>query len=356
MNLVSANAAISNITNTLSNIEIGPRGLYKSSKDRILNIKAEAKQIIDLCEKLVPSEGVDSDISEVDTINQQSNSISTENLTALLATLQSACSTIEQALTGTCNESSSGNADDSFLVSSSENIEILEFPLNDQRKVKLTAKNTETSSITKSMRKQGMAVYSEMLSKFSNLDTGYHEADECGELISNWFNARFSNPSHNFKYSIAKIPQWICDIVCCYAYYASINQSDKFVSRFNSWIYKLSTEHSSYAIPYEVFEYIHSSDCTSKYPVSALLIWDILLDEGMREATSTLCPELRIDRDIMISVLGRCYQNVPPKYTELLSRSDVRRIYKMSSQRNHNMHLGQPPPTHQNASSSWQIL
>ena len=327
MNLASAGNAITNIVNALEKIEVGPRGLYKSSQEKITNIKSSAMQIIELCDKLVPSSDNADDTSTSDSqigssvdSRQSISGLQAENLAELLANLQSTCNVIEQVLTNQSDDTSTQNSNDLPSVISEVSEEISQ---GVQKHIaETTSSNCDSpvpaissnSNISKSARRQAMAIYADVLSKFDNLDTGYSKVDKCGKLLSDWFSKRFNDYSPNFKYNIAMIPKWTGDIVCCYAYYDSIHKLDHFLNQFYSWLSKLSADTVSYAIPYVVYDYSHMPNSNEKYPVSALLIWDILLDAGLELCTRDLPCKLQIDRDLVLSKLRFYHHDTIDRY------------------------------------------
>lgn len=329
MNLASAGNAITNIVNALEKIEVGPRGLYKSSQEKIANIKSSAMQIIELCDKLVPSSDNADDIfisdSQIDNNvdNKQSKStLQVENLVEVLANLQSTCNALEQVIANQSDKAStqisnhlipavSGVLEETVQDTQEHPAETLVEKSDSEHSSVSTSSN---SNISKSTRRQAMAIYADVLSKFNNLNTGYAKVDKCGKLLSDWFLKRFNTYSPNFKYNIAMIPKWMGDIVCCYAYYDSIRKVDQFLNQFYNWLSKLSDATASYAIPYIVYDYSHMSNSTEKYPISALLIWDILLDAGLESHTRDLPCKLRIDRDLVLSTLQLYHGNTIDRY------------------------------------------
>ena len=130
-----------------------------------------------------------------------------------------------------------------------------------------------------------ISMYDEVLRSLSTGSTGFIEADDCARLLYMWFHTRFISCTNDFRYNIRQLSSWIYAFCIGYAESVKFNQSEEFKSAIISWCDKLSDEPVKYAVPYEVYQ-ICSDDSSDHMTLTAVVIWDILMNSGLNRLES----------------------------------------------------------------------
>ena len=136
-------------------------------------------------------------------------------------------------------------------------------------------------------RKNVMSQYAVVLKTLAKSKIAYPAVADCARLLWLWFDTRFlSNSDLDFHFNIKRIGTWIADIVILYSYAVIQNSTDEFEKSFKEWCNLIPKSETQYAIPY--FVYLFDKNCDgSKLTLLAAVIWDILLDLGLR----TVCAD-----------------------------------------------------------------
>lgn len=162
-----------------------------------------------------------------------------------------------------------------------------------------SAKRAEIATISSNVRKKALRNYSISLSKLSNADTGYPFADRCAKLLWTWFDVRFLKTVQgtSFRYNMKKFPEWIQSIVILYGKAIRENTVAEFEDTFQNWLQTLITTDAKnkYAVPYEVYSIAGKSIEASTLTLDAVILWDILLDNGLRELCTADKGDLYLD-------------------------------------------------------------
>lgn len=138
--------------------------------------------------------------------------------------------------------------------------------------------NKTPSKEVKSLARDTMKQYRTVFGQAANVDYGYVEVNECGDLLNYWITRRFSDFNPNFKYSINQLPVWATYIVIAYGKYHSVGQSNVFVQEFREWCDSLDTDLSNcWALPYNVFNMTRVID-PKNFTLDAMVIYDILVN------------------------------------------------------------------------------
>lgn len=165
-----------------------------------------------------------------------------------------------------------------------------------------------SSNITITARKAMMYTYSIHLHHLATMSTGNYIVDDCFKLLWNWFDTRFhKGATPGFRYNIRRIPGWVSSIVILYAESVYKDTRDQFIAEFTRWCESvLNSTDNRYAVPYEVYRLdIKDVNCSSM-TLSAVVLWDVLVDSGL----SILCsPDaLYLKRD---AIYDRCASTHP---------------------------------------------
>jgi len=132
--------------------------------------------------------------------------------------------------------------------------------------------------------------YATSLSNLAKVDCSSLVANKCAGLIWSWYNARIIKKYSNappFHYCITRIKGTIYAIVTLFGVYHEKGELDKFISNFESWIDKLGTSPDSnkWIGPYDVYKVERMGKVLeSEYAtLTATVLWDILIDNGLKE-------------------------------------------------------------------------
>lgn len=164
---------------------------------------------------------------------------------------------------------------------SPQNPEILSTPLED---------------LTPADCKQIVKRYSNLLQAISNADCEYQKVNQCADIIWKWYQARILKKYPNapqFNYCIHRLKGIIYSIVLVFGKHQEQGKVDTFLNHFEEWIRNLSISPKSntWIAPYEVYEVERAcaeGRLDKEYgTLSAVVIWDILLDNGLRELCET---------------------------------------------------------------------
>lgn len=147
-------------------------------------------------------------------------------------------------------------------------------------------KISESSTISANVRKKAMKNYSTQLAAMSNKETAYPFADRCAKLLWTWFDVRFLKTVYGtgFRYNMRRFPEWIQTIVILYGQAIHNNSVSMFENEFQDWLNTIiSTDaKDKYAVPYAVYQFCKTPE-TDIITLDAIILWDILLDNGLRE-------------------------------------------------------------------------
>ena len=150
-----------------------------------------------------------------------------------------------------------------------------------------TVKSPDTIIDSKS-KKRDISNCGKLLARVAKTDFTCPQAQTCAELLHLWYDCRFfhlDKSVSSFKYNVLQISEWIQDIVIAYGKSVYSGKEVEFVSEFQHWCNSLSTSDGKdrkYPLPYCVFSVV--KDCkSSDMTLTALVLWDMLLDVGLNE-------------------------------------------------------------------------
>lgn len=145
---------------------------------------------------------------------------------------------------------------------------------------------TDSDSLSSSTKRAALRTYRTCLFNLSNHHSDYQFADRCAKLIWTWFDVRFLKTVYNtqFRYSIKRFSDWIEAIVILYGQAIHDNCVGEFEANFQNWISSIinTDAKDKYAIPYNVYAFCKDPD-PSVITLDAVVLWDILLDNGLRD-------------------------------------------------------------------------
>lgn len=218
--------------------------MYQPSKDKLIEIQKSAGEVVFAISKVL---GTSVDLNTTGKYNSR-------DVIHLLSDMQNEIDCLRKL-----NTTSSDNEDKSE-ASNSDNL------------------STED-------RRLAMIEYRAHLHTLSKSTGPYSAATECACLIWRWFETRFIesfNQHKLFKYNIRRLPSWIQAIVIVYGKHLMLGDIDEFIADFNSWCSSIlySKDALKYAVPYEVYKFDVNPQ-PSDLSLSAVVLWDVLLDMGL---------------------------------------------------------------------------
>ena len=175
------------------------------------------------------------------------------------------------------------------------------------------------SSISSATRKKVIKNYTVCLSKLSSIETSYPFADRCAKLIWTWFDVRFLKTVQgtSFRYNMKHFPEWISAIVILYSKAIQANEVAIFEDKFQKWIQNIITTEAKdkYAVPYEVYQFCKNPDPLD-VTLDAVILWDILLDNGLRDICTADKNDLYLDEYSVYNLCNILNSNVLDDYCD----------------------------------------
>lgn len=266
MDIYSAEIQVNKLLNYVKSLSDAKPRMYQKSKDRL-------KELANTCNQVIVV------ISEI---------------------LQ------EEALTEDQNEFEGSEVKDFNTVLNSMEDQIAELR-------QFLSSPKSASSSTSSSRKQVISKYSKCLNLLAKSNVSVVEAEDCGKLLWSWFRARFVEGSVNFQYNMKRIPGWLRDIVVLFGYHLESGSLDQFKGNFYSWIASISTKGNTYSVPYEVYMFDKDPD-PDMLTLTSVVIWDILLDYGLKELCDDPSSEFYPSEDCVYSLVGSLRGSVMDPY------------------------------------------
>lgn len=138
--------------------------------------------------------------------------------------------------------------------------------------------------------------YSRCLEDLSKMNCKYETVNQCASIMWKWYQARILKKYSNappFNYCIHRIKGILYSIILVFGKYHEQGKVDVFLGHFDEWIRNLSVSSKSntWIAPFEIYEVERmfvEGKLDKKYAtLSSVVIWDILIDNGLRELCET---------------------------------------------------------------------
>ena len=257
LDIYSAGTSIKKLLTYVEDIADSKPRMYEKSKDRL-------KEIATTCNKVVEviSEILEDEVLKEDSVEFGQNS----DLTAVITNMQQQMDKLKQFAEGASDDS-------------------------DERHVEINSSSSKA-------RKKALKSYSSCLSKLSTIETAYPFANRCAKLLWTWFDVRFLKTVYgtNFRYNMKKFPEWIQSIVILYGKAIHDNDVASFEANFQAWLQSIinTDAKDKYAVPYDIYQLSRNMNSES-ITLDAVILWDILLDNGLRDVCTTDKDDLYMD-------------------------------------------------------------
>lgn len=270
MDIYSAETQVKKLLNYVMSLSDSKTRMYQKSKDRLKELAGTCNQVIAVISEILQDEALVDDRDEFE-----------------------------------------GSASDFNAVLNS-----MEDQITELRQFLSSPRTDSTSTASLNARKQALVTYKNCLSSIANSDVAIVEAKDCGELLWSWFNARFLSGPSSFKYNMKRLPGWVRDIVVLYSYHFENKTLESFKDDFYKWIATIP-KGNNYAVPYEVYSFDKSPN-PELATLSAVVIWDILLDYGLKDLCCDSSSELYPSEDCVYTLVGSLKSSVMDPYQNYL--------------------------------------
>lgn len=158
-------------------------------------------------------------------------------------------------------------------------------------------------------------LYTQVLQELAEGKHQFEITKELSVLIWNWFSTRFCKTTPSFFYSPKQFPRWIEDIILLYAYRLSEGTEDKLADEVRSWCGRTISEGqlSKYALPACVYWMDKSSE-PEKFTLTAAVLYDLMLDLGLRELVNAPGQGCAIDENAVFDRIADVNPSALDKY------------------------------------------
>lgn len=269
MDIYTAEIQVNKLLEYVKNLSASEHKMYQKSKDRLKELANTCNQVILVISEILQDEALTNDDQD------EFGSSGTTDFNAVLNSMEDQISELRQFLN--------------------------------------VPKPVVLPSGSGSVKKRALFTYKHCLSALSRANILVEEAEDCSKILWNWFSARFLEGPDTFRYNMKRIPNWIRDIVVLYGYHLETDTIDEFKVSFNSWIANIPIENNNYAVPYEVYKFEKAPD-PKVLTLSSVVIWDILLDYGLRDLCIDPASELYPSEDCVYTLVGSLNSQVMNPY------------------------------------------
>ena len=280
MDIYGAEIQVNKLLNYVKSLSDSRPRMYQKSKDRLKDLALSCNQIVTIIADILQDESLR------DNSTDEFGSCMVEDVNAVLNSMQNQIHELRQFIN----------------VDTSAGSNTIVHPAN-----------VSIDSISSRDKKTAINSYKVCLHNLSNTEMIVQEAEDCSEILWRWFSSRFLDHQENFLYKITMLPNWLRDIVILYGSYLDCGLIDDFTTSFNSWIDSIDSS-MPFAVPYEVHQLYTNVD-TSKMTLTAVVLWDVLLDHGLRSLCNNVPSALYPAEDAVYTVVGSLNSNAMDPYT-----------------------------------------
>lgn len=286
MDINSAEKSIKKLLAYVQDLAESKPRMYQKSRDRLKELADTCMEVITAISVVIQDEALSEDITEF-------NSTPTPNITDAIQHMQNQ---LDQLKT--------------FAGVSS-----------------LTGKSSSTNGTSTKSKKSALHKYTEVLQNVSSIDFKYDSVDRCAKFLWHWFDTRFSKTIHTtgFRYNMKKFPIWVRDIVLLYGKSIRDNTYLDLDSSMNHWVDGLLLESdppNRYSIPYDLYQFERDM-CAEDMSLEAVVLWDILLDNGLSELCTTDKTDLYLNDDSVYSLCSELNPGVLDDYENYADHPEV---------------------------------
>ena len=193
--------------------------------------------------------------------------------------------------------------------------------------VQITSESQTASKNSMNSKKSVLRKYADILQNLSTVDFKYDAVDRCAKFLWYWFDVRFRQTvrTSGFRYNMKKFPIWIRDIVLMYGKAIHDNSYVNLDDSVRSWVGNLLTESESpnlYSIPYELYQFERDM-CADDMTLEAVVLWDILIDNGLTELCTRSTDDLFLNEDAVYGLCSEMNPSVLDSYTNYSEHPEI---------------------------------
>lgn len=272
MDLNSAERNIHKLLSYIKSISDSDTTLYDKSKRKLTEISNSCMECIKEISIILQTESLDDDELEFDMNPESKSNLDLQNQVNILT---DEINKIKAFINQGNNDFDESSFDSNMNSknNSIQNSSIISYNYD------TTLSSSERSNIVKD--------YKFILNRTSMNDCKFNIINRCTRILWNWFDARILktyNIAPTFHYDVHRFKSIIYSFVISMGYHIENNTFDEFESNFDDWVASLSTSNESnkWIAPFEVYN-IERGNCSEYITLTAVILWDILLDCGIRE-------------------------------------------------------------------------
>lgn len=293
MDVKRASEVINEILECVTSVANSDATLYAKSKQRLQHLSQVCNTITQTVSNILHEESC----TVNDSTNMQSELMSLKQDVEMLKSIltQSNClnSDIAEQSDNTVNEVVS----ESNVTDSVQPVSISESSAD------ITSSATvDMPKLSSTEMKQLVAQYGRVLKTAAVTDQQTLAANECAKIIWRWFDARIYTTYPNappFHYGAHRLKSMIHALVLTYSYHFEQGSVDVFLRYFEDWLISLSqsSDSNKWIAPYTVYSV--ERKLTPEYAtLTAVIIWDILMSNGLQSLCSTNDPYMLHENDM----------------------------------------------------------
>lgn len=189
-----------------------------------------------------------------------------------------------------------------------------------------------SSKLSSSAKRRAFRDYQTALCDLSNAEISNTYASDCAKLLWRWFHTRFvNNKSSQFRYNIARFPNWVRDIVIAYGKAVADDAVLQFEAEFSGWIDEIPASNIMFAVPKDIYS-INSNPKPEDMSLEAVVIWDMLLDAGLSDLCVDAGSGLYPTSDCVYKMCGDLAPNLLDDYTRYSEDETVLTKCKLSQE------------------------
>lgn len=302
MDIYSAEIQVNKLLNYVKGLSDSKPRMYQKSKDRLKELANTCTQVVSVISELLQDEAL------INNDPDSSDEFGLSDKTDFNAALNS----IEHQLVDLRKFLNSSSSLSSEIVVSSE-----------------SSVENSVSEIDTGDRKQAIQLYKQCFQKLSSENSSIFEADSCGKLLWSWFSHRFLEVSDTFHYNMKRLPNWVRDIVILYGYHLETDSLSEFLQTFQKWIDDVDAGTNNYAVPYEIYM-MNKKPSKEFMTLTAVVLWDVLLDSGLRDICMNASSGLYPSDDCVYSLVGSLNSEVMNPYTNYMYDESILKLCKLT--------------------------
>ena len=307
MDINSAEKAVKKLLAYAQDLSDTKPRMYQKSREKLMNLVEACSEIVTLVTSVIQDESLAEDVVEFgsDTVDVDIESAINDMQTKL----DQLCAFTGMTPSGSAVQASTKSVSDSVFKG---------------------PESLDNSKTVRSSKKIAFRKYAQVLQDLSATSGSfkYPAITSCAKLLWNWFSNRFVNLPKNskFKYNMTKFPTWIRDFVVLFGKSIRDNTYLDLCSKVSAWVDDISDSAESpsnmYAIPFELFDFERNMK-SDDMSLEAIVLWDILMDNGLSELCTTTRDDLYLKEDAVYDLCELLNPGVLDSYVDYTDHPEI---------------------------------